>query len=276
MASQSPASTSHRMLPITLMGITPADRSALVAEASEQLQVVRGQPRLVEQLTARAPDREDEGLRPRVLDESDRGRASGQHRVVEGPGGVVGSARSSADFLVLRLTEERGGESAEVRVCARRSRQRLEATVLGARDEQDVEQPHDAGLAEPGQLGQDLPGQRRLLEADHEHLYGAAHGATRPRSRRCSSGVITPVSRRCCRAASWSAREGAGSLDGTRARVRGGVRLCRCEPAAVVGHVAGHAGTSKLPGHQQHGSLPSSWDVTSMPQSRSGLPVRSA
>ena len=48
--------------------------------------------------------------------------------MVDGPAGRV---RGIADVLALGLRQERGGEPTEIRVRARRSRQRLEATVIG-------------------------------------------------------------------------------------------------------------------------------------------------
>ena len=106
---------------------------------------------------------------------------------------------------------------------------------------------------EPGQLGQDLAGQR---------------GSSKPTTSTCRG----PLMALCGRAAAgllWRdhagveemlrggqlvvakgggrrdrARAGGRGRRGrARARVRGGVRLGRREPAAVVGHVAGHAGT---------------------------------
>ena len=85
-------------------------------------------------------------------------------------------------FVILGLAEERGCQPAEVRVRTRRSRQRVEAAVFGARHQQHIEEPHDARVREPGQLGQDLTGQRRFLEPDHEDLHWPGHGATRARS----------------------------------------------------------------------------------------------
>ena len=46
----------------------------------------------------------------------------------------------------------------------------LEGTVATARDDEHVDEPDDAGRAKPVELGQNLAGERRLVEADHEDL----------------------------------------------------------------------------------------------------------
>ena len=62
-----------------------------------------------------------------------------------------------------------------------------EGTVLVAGHEEDVEQPDDPGLAEPGELGEHLTGERRGVEADDEHLHRGRHRGTRARSSSYSS-----------------------------------------------------------------------------------------
>ena len=48
--------------------------------------------------------------------------------------------------------------------------QRLESVVINPRDEQQVYEPDDPGLAKPSQLSEDLPGERRLVETEDQNL----------------------------------------------------------------------------------------------------------
>ena len=196
-------------------------------------------------------------MRPRVLDESDRGGASRRHRVVEGPSGRVRSALPDPMFVVLGLAEERGGQLAEVRVRARRSRQRVEA----GRPRCATQAARRVAARRPRPRAWSArPGPRRTATAPR----------TRPRAPALARSRRHPVSEpsvflrrnhagveEVLQSGQLLVRtRGGGRPDRTRARMRCGVCLGRGESAAVVGHIAGHADTSQLPRHQQHGFAP--------------------
>ena len=63
----------------------------------------------------------------------------------------------------------------------------VEGPVGGASDQEHVDQPNEPCVAQPGQLGQHLAGERRLLVADDQHLDRAHHPVTRL-ARRCVLG----------------------------------------------------------------------------------------
>jgi len=130
-----------------------------------------------------------------------------RHRVCQRPGLV----QSFVARGLLAAAEDLSRDLAQVRIAAWRRLEGLERPVLAALHQQHVDQRHDTALAEARELGQHLPRERRRLEPDHQHLDRPAHCSTRARSSPNSSCVSTPVSSRCCSAASWSARDRTGA-----------------------------------------------------------------
>ncbi len=140
----------------------------------QELDVLLREPGLVKRDAAGSLDRAAQGGSPDVLDEGDSSRRTDRHRLAQRPGGglhdlckvgvsVIGTRRlGSSEQRHRQLTEVRGQTSG--------GRQRLESVVINPRDEQQVYESDDPGLAKPSQLSEDLPGERRLVETEDQNL----------------------------------------------------------------------------------------------------------
>jgi hypothetical protein len=93
---------------------------------------------------------------------------------------LVGSG--SASPTTAGPTQNLGSHSAKIRCESFRCCHRFKSAVLRARDKKEVDQPDDAGLAQPGQFREHLAGKRRLIEAHDQYLHWSDHVITRARS----------------------------------------------------------------------------------------------
>ena len=232
---------------------------------------------------------------PQVLDQRHGGRRTRWDRVRQRPDRPVRRVEVVAGPVGI-AEQGRGECPAALRQVGQSLRRILgdlhgvEGPVGGPGDQEHVDQPDEPRVAEPGQLGQYLASERRLLVADDQHLDRAHQPVTRLARRTCSAALITPSSRSCWSAFSWAAccsgEGGAGGgagggaagggaggaarrTTGRPARVRRGIRLGRGEPAAVVRDVAGHAGSGELTRHQDHAAT----SDESGPQDAAGAPA---
>ena len=140
----------------------------------QELDVLLREPCLVERDATRSLDRAAQGGSPDVLDERDSSRGTDRHRLGQRPGGGLYDLRkvgvSVVETRCLGSTQKRHRQLTEVRGHTSGGCQGLESVVIDPRDEQQVYESDNSGLAKPSELSEDLPGEHRLVETEDQNL----------------------------------------------------------------------------------------------------------
>src|SRR5215213_2261639 len=114
---------------------------------------------------------------PPVFDQCDSGGAARWYGIGERPSRRFSFWLGRGYVLLPSPAEHAGSEPSKMGRYLVVSH-RLEGAVLGSRDQEQVDESNDPSFLQPGELGDHLPREARLIEPDDDHLHRSDHRAT--------------------------------------------------------------------------------------------------